>query len=281
MNQQEANACRDLLSSQVDDSGFEVVDAVSVFAICDALKSSFQLRKMCVATSFELDARQEFCRSLFNGKALPGAYAAFTDGNDQISGKAVELLASALKYGWGSGSQLIKALEYQGARALLRCELLSQNLDNVREDIYRFGRVIVTDAQLRAAIENKLVDLGIRKNLVGNLVEGKVQAVSKILLDRALVSNDSSYVAKLQQYLDLASDLRGRKLAKVFTATEMSVEQLDRLRVELSRIYGANVDLEPIVDPSVMGGVEVHVDGEMINGTIRGRLAEAQRLLDR
>jgi F-type H+-transporting ATPase subunit delta len=56
------------------------------------------------------------------------------------------------------------------------------------------------------------------------------------------------------------------------TAVELDRGRRDRLSRALSQVTGRDVDLEVIVDPTVVGGVMARVGDEIIDGTVRRRL---------
>ena len=73
-----------------------------------------------------------------------------------------------------------------------------------------------------------------------------------------------------------------RKLTAVITVTSavaLDETQQSRLAASLSAQLGREVQLQVEVDPSVVGGVVVHVGDEVIDGSTRHRLAEARRHL--
>ena len=50
---------------------------------------------------------------------------------------------------------------------------------------------------------------------------------------------------------------------------------------QVSRIYGRQVQLQVDVDPDVLGGVQVRVGDEVLDGTVARRLDDVRRHLSR
>jgi F-type H+-transporting ATPase subunit delta len=65
----------------------------------------------------------------------------------------------------------------------------------------------------------------------------------------------------------------------VTVARPLSQEQKERLQKALERQLGRQVNLHVVVDPSVVGGARVQVGDEVIEGTVAGRLAAAEKQL--
>ena len=86
---------------------------------------------------------------------------------------------------------------------------------------------------------------------------------------------------ELEALAELASARRQRSIAVVTVAHPIDEQQADRLRAAIARAFGTEVVLQLVIDPSVLGGVSVRVGGELVDGTVLRRLAEARRQLRR
>ena len=60
--------------------------------------------------------------------------------------------------------------------------------------------------------------------------------------------------------------------ARVTSAVSLSDEERAALRVKLSKLSGKQVSLIEAVDPAVIGGVRVEMDGRRYDNTIQDRL---------
>ena len=61
----------------------------------------------------------------------------------------------------------------------------------------------------------------------------------------------------------------------------VALQERDRARLgaALQRLNGREVHLDVDVDPRVLGGAEVSVAGEIVDGTVTSRLDDARRRL--
>ena len=55
---------------------------------------------------------------------------------------------------------------------------------------------------------------------------------------------------------------------------DLDAEQVERLRTALSRATGRNVQVQVVIDPSVVGGVVTKVGDTVLDGSIQGRFTE-------
>ena len=111
------------------------------------------------------------------------------------------------------------------------------------------------------------------------MLTGKADEATIALARRALRGAERTVGRTLDSYLALAAEERNRAIAEVTVAVPLTAEQADRLRAALSRQVGREVGLQVNVDPAVIGGVRVRLGDEVIEGTVAGRLAAAERQL--
>ena len=72
---------------------------------------------------------------------------------------------------------------------------------------------------------------------------------------------------------------RGVETARVTTAVPLDPSERELLAARLSAHFGKRIQLEEAVDPNVIGGVVAQVGDQIIDGSIRGRLARLRRAL--
>ena len=119
-----------------------------------------------------------------------------------------------------------------------------------------------------------------RAAVVNSLVEGRVENEAAILLKDAVQNPRGRRLDDaLEELVELAAVRRKEILAQVRAAVELSAQQSERLATVLARIYSQPVQIQNIVDPTVIGGVSVTINDEIIDGTTVQRLEQARRLL--
>jgi len=63
-----------------------------------------------------------------------------------------------------------------------------------------------------------------------------------------------------------------RAKATVLTPVELSARHEERLKVSLKKLIGKDVDIEYVMDPSLLGGILVKVGSAMYDSSIKGQL---------
>jgi F-type H+-transporting ATPase subunit delta len=80
-----------------------------------------------------------------------------------------------------------------------------------------------------------------------------------------------------EEYLNLVDEAEGRIHARVTVAKETDDAGRAAIATHLSRMFGKEVVPHLTVDPSIMGGVVVHVGDTVLDGSVRKRLASLRR----
>ena len=85
----------------------------------------------------------------------------------------------------------------------------------------------------------------------------------------------------LAAYTELHDAARRLSTAYVASAVELTAVEQAELTEKLSRKLGRTIRLECTVDPSLLGGMVVRVDGKVIDGSLKHRLQEIKEVMNR
>ena len=87
-------------------------------------------------------------------------------------------------------------------------------------------------------------------------------------------------LAVIRSFRRLAADHRGETTAQVMSARPLSDDQLASLRQQLRARAGREVNIDALVDPTLLGGIVVKLGSQQIDASIRtklNRLAQAMK----
>ena len=82
-------------------------------------------------------------------------------------------------------------------------------------------------------------------------------------------------------YRRLLNEARGRVDAKVVSATALEPAMVERVRAQLRSISGKQVILQQIVDPELLGGLQVELEGKIYDGSVRTQLEKMKQRIAR
>jgi F-type H+-transporting ATPase subunit delta len=236
-----------------------------LFEVADLLDHEAPLRRALADASSARDARAGLVAGLLGSR---------------VSADTLELLTAVATSQWSSAADLVDAIEQLAVLAVVIDADQAGRLDDLEDDLFRFGRVLGTQAELRAALGNPFAPADAKQELVASLLAGQTGPETvELVTQAALHPRGRSLDRTLEEYARLAAEQRERLVAEVRVATELSAAQRRRLAAALSRAYGHDVHLNLVLDPHVVGGMIIRVGGEQIDASVATRLAEARREL--
>jgi F-type H+-transporting ATPase subunit delta len=198
----------------------------------------------------------------------------------KVTRRAEGLAVAAAGSRWATPGDMVDAIEQLATEAMVIAAEADGTLDDLEDELFRFGRVVAGQPDLRAALADPSLPEERKQGLLGALLEGKVTAVALRLISQMVRHpRGRSLNAALDMCAAIAARRRQQLIAVVRSATELSAGQRRRLAEALARSYGHRVHLNVMLDPSVVGGLSVQIGDELIDGTVASRLAEVRRRL--
>ena len=80
-------------------------------------------------------------------------------------------------------------------------------------------------------------------------------------------------------YSSLCNEEMNVKEGIAYSVSPLSKDQLGEIEKALGKKAGGKIKLKNILDPSLLGGVKVALDGKVYDGSLRGKLAELKKQL--
>lgn len=140
-----------------------------------------------------------------------------------------------------------------------------------------FAAQVAAQPEAKAVLGHPLLSTG---DAVGLLVmDGADEALTRFLSTLA----ENRRLPLLPEIAGLFEQLRNEAdqvvKAKVTTATPASDSELAAIREALKRRFGREVEIEPLVDESLIGGAVIDAGHVVIDGSIKGKLASLQNAI--
>ncbi|WP_327114580.1 F0F1 ATP synthase subunit delta [Streptomyces sp. NBC_01341] len=254
----------------------ERLDALTDSTSVDAAKLAEELAAVTALLHREVSLRRVLTDPSQGGEAKAELAGRLLRG--QVGGEAVDLVSGMVRSRWSQSRDLVDSVEELANTADLTAAQRAGALDDVEDELFRFGRIVGSDKGLRSALTSRTASAAAKGELLRSLLAGKAQPVTERLVTRLVTQpRGRSLESGLDSLARLAAERRDRMVAVVTSAVPLSDRQKQRLGAALAKIYGRQMHLNLDVDPEVLGGITVRVGDEVINGTIAERLAEATR----
>jgi F-type H+-transporting ATPase subunit delta len=199
---------------------------------------------------------------------------------DKVAAATLSVVKAATAMRWSSPWDLTDGLDQSGDEVLLRTAELGGVLDEVEDQLFRFERILDSQAQLVTLLDEVSVPAERRTALLRDVVFGRVHPITQRLLEHAVTSpRKRSVEGAIDDLLQTAAARRERSVARVLSAVPVTASQEQRLARALSGIYGRPIAVRTAVDPSVQGGLVIRIGDELIDGSVAGRFTTARAAL--
>ncbi|HTT52520.1 MAG TPA: F0F1 ATP synthase subunit delta [Streptosporangiaceae bacterium] len=256
---------RDRLVAAVAEPGTAARLSDELFAVVGLLDAQPALRRALTDPTRPQAARAGLARSLLEGK---------------VSRATLNTVGGLAAARWSAPRDLATATEQLAVLAAAAATSGTGHLDDVEDELFRFGQVVAANPALRSALSSPLAPGDLKRQLLDTLLAGKVTDTSLRLITQAAVHpRGRSLDASLTEYARLVAEWRQRLIAVVRVAVPLSDGERDRLSAVLAAVFGHGVHLDVLVDPAVLGGISVRIGDEFIDGSVASRLAALRRQL--
>ncbi len=233
-----------------------------LFEVARLLDTNGTLRRAVTDPARSGEAKSGMVEQLFRGK---------------VSDDTLRVFRAAASGRWSSSRDLPDALDDLSVEADVAYADQQGRLDDIEDELFRLERVVARERVLAAKLGDRNLPLDKRQQLIRGLLEGKADATTVRLAERAVAGRGRGFAASMTAYQSAAAARRNASIATVRVATDLSEAERTRMSEALGRQYGRNIQLNVIVDPAVLGGVRVDIGDEVIDGTIAAKLSDAQR----
>ena len=260
----------------------EATDALDALVDRSSAADLGTLADQLASVAVVLDGQAALRRSLADPGAEPARREALFERifGGRLDVRALELLRPLVRDRWSSSVDLVDAVEVLSRRAALGVAERSGTLDDVEDQLFRFGRILDAEPLLRQTLEERAASGERRTELLDRLIGARVDPTTRRLLVQAVSAPRGRTLDRaIEELVQLAAARRERYVAYVTAAAPLTPAQESRLTAALARIYGRAVSLRVDVDPDLLGGLVVRVNDEVIDGSVLSRLSGLRQRL--
>ena len=161
------------------------------------------------------------------------------------------------------------------ARAILAVASAESNGAQIEDEIYRFSQVLQSSEELKSTLSDASIPSARRQQIVEDLLDGQATQTTVALVSMIVAAGMGSDIKAIaDKVVGLGAESRDKAVAEVYSVVDLSSDQQQRLAAALKSATGKDVEMKVIIDESVMGGLLVQIEDEVIDGTVRTRLKQ-------
>lgn len=160
------------------------------------------------------------------------------------------------------------------SKALLELVVSTGELAQTRAQLDALAAQVAQSPDLRNVFSNPTITISERKSVIEALATGSgwSRTVKNFMLLMADRRRLPSVAAIAETFSALADAHEGIVRAQVSVASELTEVQKASLLQALSKLTGKRVEVQTQLEPALVGGMRVKVDGKVYDTTVRAQL---------
>jgi F-type H+-transporting ATPase subunit delta len=252
--------------SKKKDAELQRTVAEELFAVVVLLHGNARLRRMLSDPAVQGGRRAQLAADVLSSASLSDA--------------TTQIVEAIVRASWSRPADMVDAADELAAQALFAGAEHADALDEVEDELFRFGRILDREPALRSALTDPSLPAERKVELLDALLDDRVQDATRVLVrELALHPRGRTIDRGLEDYARLAAARRERLVARVRTVVPLTDAQLTRLAAALADRLGHDVHLNVELDPDLIGGVTVRVGDVLFDGSVSHRLALARQVM--
>jgi F-type H+-transporting ATPase subunit delta len=262
-------ALRERLEGQIGDASVAEVERVGedLGAVAAVIGEQPVIRRHLADSAVPEQIRRTMMEALFDGK---------------VSRISLGILVDVATSRWSRGLDVVDGLEELAWQALLALAERDGILDDVEDELFRFGRILAAQPRLAALLGDETAPAAGRVELLDTVLADRARPVTRRLLEQAVRALRRRPLEEIvEKLVERAAGRRERLVAHVTSAGPLSAQQEQRLITVLDQIYRRPISLKLDLDPELLGGLVIRVGEEVIDGSVLTRLEQARQWLAR
>lgn len=164
------------------------------------------------------------------------------------------------------------------AKALFEVAQQQKVVSEVQEQLKLIVQALEQDADIEKFLSVPSIapeqKIAVLKAAFGDRVSGLVFNTVQILITRRRQDIIAEVYAA---YTKVAGDSLGQAHATVYSAQALSDAELANVAAQFGQLTGKAIIAEQIVEPSLLGGVQVRIGDRLYDGSLSGKLERLQK----
>lgn len=175
---------------------------------------------------------------------------------------------------------MAKLVSKRYALALFETGLELDRLKQFKDEINNVSNVLDMEPKIEMILTHPKISNDEKKELLDNLFEKHVSREMLNFLYVIIDKRRERYIKEINEYYNfLYNEEKNIVSATVVTAVPMAKNQEEKLKVILNNKLNKNVELNNVVDKSIIGGAMLKVDNKVIDGSVKGQLDSIKKSL--
>lgn len=163
------------------------------------------------------------------------------------------------------------------AKAVLRLAEEQNSAEQVNADMKHIAKTIADNAELLQMLRSAVIKTELKKSILKEIFPD-INSISSEVFNVLIANKRLSILGDVaSKYNDLYDKAKGREKATVTTAVPISSELELKVLSKVKELTNKAVELENIVDESILGGFILRIGDKQYNASISDQLNKLKR----
>jgi F-type H+-transporting ATPase subunit delta len=142
-------------------------------------------------------------------------------------------------------------------------------------------QIVDESAELKSILESPLYDITLKKRILKEVAAKMTLSLYILNFTNILLDKDRFFVLSeiLDAYNQILDEVSGRVRARIMCASCLDENQLKLVAQTLSKVVKKEVDVDVLVEPSLIGGMIAEVEGMIYDGSIKTQISKLKQSL--
>ncbi len=166
------------------------------------------------------------------------------------------------------------------AKSLLLLAQEQKVVEQVKEDMQFFSKVLVENRSLAVMLKNPIIHASQKKAVLTALFGKRVQKLTMSAFNLIVAKNRENILDEIAiEFVKEYHVLKGIAMATVETPYKLDAKQKKEMEQLVMNITGKKAELEEKIDESLIGGFVLNIGDQQIDESVKNKLAKIQRAL--
>jgi|HigsolmetaGSP11D_1036233.scaffolds.fasta_scaffold32214_2 F-type H+-transporting ATPase subunit delta len=167
------------------------------------------------------------------------------------------------------------------AKALFAVAQERSIIQQVEASLRTVVQAIDGNAELKKMLHHPAIAEETKLELLRNIFEGNIEEpvynILRLLVERR---REALLPALLQYYVGIADAALGQASAVVYSPFALTEAESREIAETFGRLTGKTIRTESVIDPSLLGGIQVRIGDRLYDGSLSGKLARLHKSLN-
>ena len=165
-------------------------------------------------------------------------------------------------------------------KALYEAAVATDKVELILNEIEEIQKAFRAEPGFFEFLKTPVISGADKKEVIRKIFEGRISSevlnFLYVLIDKGRGHNFEKIVAQYEKFMDSAD---GISTGTISSVVPLSADQLASFEEKTGKLLQKTVRLENRTDSSILGGVQIFIDGKIIDATIKKRLMDLKENL--